>query len=419
MAAAGGMIVPDEQQIFLGRQPILDRHQNIVAYELLFRAGHTAGANIHDDMHATAHVITRAFTELGLSAVLGNHPGFINVHGELLLSDLLELLPRDKVVIELLETIEVTPQIIERCRQLKAMGFTLALDDYTSDDPQFEALLGLVDVIKIDYPLVDKARLPEIVRRLKRWPVKLLAEKIDDHAQAELCLNLGFDLFQGYFYAKPVILTGKRADPSRLALLRLLGLVLGDAEAKEIELVFKHDPSLSYKLLQLVNSVATGLPQKIDSLRHAIVILGQRQLQRWLQLLMFVPNDGQTGNPLLQLAATRGKLMELLAQAQAEGDRNYQDRAFISGILSLLDTLLGLPMEEITGQINLAPDVRQALLERKGALGELLDLTESIELGDFDAAYTLLANAGLEPADLLQAQMTAMNWANDLTKTSR
>ncbi len=410
--------MPDEQQIFLGRQPILDRHQNIVAYELLFRAGLTAGANIRDDMHATAHVITRAFTELGISAVLGKHPGFINVHGELLLSDLLELLPRDKVVIELLETIEVTPQIIERCRQLKAMGFTLALDDYTSDDPQFEALLGLVDVIKIDYPLVDKARLPEIVRRLKRWPVKLLAEKIDDHAQAELCLNLGFDLFQGYFYAKPVILTGKRADPSRLALLRLLGLVLGDAEAKEIELIFKHDPSLSYKLLQLVNSVATGLPQKIDSLRHAIVILGQRQLQRWLQLLMFVPNDGQTGNPLLQLAATRGKLMELLAQAQAEGDRNYQDRAFIAGILSLLDTLMGLPMEEVTAQINLAPDVRQALLERQGALGELLDLTEKIELGDFDAAYTLLAAAGLEPADLLQAQMTAMNWANDLTKTT-
>lgn len=183
----------DEHQIFLGRQPILDRHQNIVAYELLFRAGQTAGADVQDDMHATAHVITRAFTELGISAVLGKHKGFINVHDDLLLSDMLELLPKDKVVIELLETIQVTPQIIERCQQLKAMGFTLALDDYTSEDPQFEVLFDLLDVVKLDYPLVDKSKLPAIVRHLKRWPFRLLAEKIDDHAEAELCMNLGFD----------------------------------------------------------------------------------------------------------------------------------------------------------------------------------------------------------------------------------
>jgi len=408
----------DDQQIFLGRQPILDRHQNIVAYELLFRAGHTAGADVQDDMHATAHVITRAFTELGISTVLGKHKGFINVHGELLLSDMLELLPKDKVVIELLETIQVTPQIVERCRQLKAMGFTLALDDYTSEDPQFEILFDLVDVIKLDYPLVNKRLLPDIVRYLKRWPVRLLAEKIDDHAQAVLCQNLGFDLFQGYYFAKPIVITGKRADPSKLALLRLLGLVLGDADSKEIEQVFKHDPSLSYKLLQLVNSVALGLPQKIDTLRHAIVILGQRQLQRWLQLLMFVPNSGQADNPLLQLAATRGKLMELLAQVQAPGDQHYQDRAFISGLLSLLDTLLGIPLAEIAEQINLTPDVRQALLERQGMLGELLELTEKIELSDFDAVGELLETSGLKVNDLLQAQLAAMNWANDLTKTS-
>ncbi len=408
----------DDHQIFLGRQPILDRHQNIVAYELLFRAGQTAGADVHDDMHATAHVITRAFTELGISAVLGQHKGFINVHGELLLSDMLELLPKDKVVIELLETIEVTPRIVERCRQLKAMGFTLALDDYTSEDPQFEILFDLVDIIKLDYPLIDKKELPGIVRYLKRWPVRLLAEKIDDHVQAELCQELGFDLFQGYYYAKPVILTGKRADASKLALLRLLGLVLNDADIQEIEQVFKHDPSLSYKLLQLVNSVAMGLPQKIDSLRHAIVILGQRQLQRWLQLLMFVPSSGQADNPLLQLAATRGKLMELLGAVQAPHDKNYQDRAFIAGILSLLDTLLGMPMVEIVGQINLAPDVREALLERAGMLGELLELAERTERGDFAAAGELLASSGLNVGDLLQAQIAAMSWANDLTRTS-
>lgn len=408
----------DNYQIFLGRQPILDRRQNIVAYELLFRAGHSAAANVVDDMAASAHVITHAFTELGVATVLGKHKGFINVHTDLLMSDMLELLPKDKVVVELLETIEITPAVVERCKQLKAMGFTLALDDYTGLDAQYEALFDLMEVIKLDYPLVDKGNLANIVQRLKKWPVKLLAEKIEDREQADLCLNLGFDLFQGYFYARPAILTGKRADPSKLALLRLIGLVLSDAETTDIERVLQHDPSLTYKLLRLVNSVAMGLTQKVSSLRHAIVVLGRRQLQRWVQLLMFVPNSGQTDNPLLQLAATRGKLMELLAQVQAQRDKDYQDRAFIAGILSLLDTLLGMPMEEIAEQINLAPDIKLALLQREGMLGELLELAEKIERSDFAAVGELLDVTGLQVSDLLQAQMEAMRWANDVSEES-
>lgn len=408
--------MPDNYQIFLGRQPILDRQQNIVAYELLFRAGHSADANVLDDMAASAHVITHAFTELGVATVLGKHKGFINVHTDLLMSDMLELLPKDKVVVELLETIEITPEVVERCKRLKAMGFTLALDDYTGLDSQYEPLFGLVEVVKLDYPLVDKNNLASIVQRLKKYPVKLLAEKIEDRPQADLCLDLGFDLFQGYFYARPIILTGKRADPSKLALLRLIGLVLSDAETTDIERVLQHDPSLTYKLLRLVNSVAMGLTQKVSSLRHAIVVLGRRQLQRWLQLLMFVPNSGQTDNPLLQLAATRGKLMELLAQVQAERDKDYQDRAFIAGILSLLDTLLGMPMEEIAEQINLAPDIKLALLQREGMLGELLELAEKIERSDFAAVGELLDVSGLQVSDLLRAQMEAMRWANDVSE---
>lgn len=408
----------DAPQIFLGRQPILDRSQSIVAYELLFRAGQTASANVSDDVAATANVISHAFTELGVSSVLGKHRGFINFSRDLLLSDIIELLPKDKVVIELLETITVTPEIIERCKELKKMGFTLAIDDYTGDDPQFEVLLDLVEVIKLDYPLIDKQALPDIVKRLKKRPLKLLAEKIDDREQADLCMNLGFDLFQGYFYAKPIILTGKRTDPSKLNLLRLLGLVLGDAETTEIEQVFKHDPSLTFKMLKLVNSVGMGLAQQVSSVNHAIVVLGRRQLQRWIQLLMFVPNSGDTENPLLQLAAIRGKLMELLAQAQAPRDRDYHDRAFITGILSLLDTLLGMPLVEITEQINLAPEVKVALLEHHGMLGELLDLAEKLEANDFASAGELLQFSGLDAEQLLPAQMEAMRWANSLSEPS-
>lgn len=403
--------------IFLGRQPILDRDQNIVAYELLFRStGQSTGANITDDLTASAHVITHAFSELGIARVLGDKKGFINISADLLLSDMIELLPQDKVVIELLETIQVDGQIISRCQELKAMGFSLALDDF-SGDPQFEPLLDIVEVVKFDLPQMGQEALEKQVAYIKRWPVKLLAEKVEDIDQAVQCKGLGFDLFQGYYFARPVVLSGRRTDSSKLALMRLLGLVLNDAGTPEIEQVFKHDPSLSYNLLRLVNSVAMGMRSKISSLKQAIVVLGRQQLQRWLQLLLFVNQGGDMQSPLLELAATRGKLMELLAIAQAPQDKDFHDRAFMTGIMSLLDTLLGMPLEEVVSQINLASNVEKALLKHEGKLGNLLLLVEKIERNDFNAAEGLLADMQLSLDILMQAQIEAMNWAHMLKES--
>lgn len=404
--------------IFLGRQPILDRNQRIVAYELLFRSsGQSTGANVTNDMLATAHVITRAFGELGIAGVLGDKKGFINISADLLLSDMIELLPQDKVVIELLETIQVDAQIISRCRELKAMGFSLALDDF-SGDSQFGPLFDIVEVVKFDLPQMGHEALEKHVNHIKRWPVKLLAEKVEDIDQAIQCKGLGFDLFQGYYFARPVVLSGKHADSSKLMLLKLIGLVLDDADAPVIEQVFKHDPSLSYNLLRLVNSVAMGMRSRISSLRQAIVVLGRQQLQRWLQLLLFVNPGGDLQNPLLELAATRGKLMELLAMAQSERDKDHHDRAFMTGIMSLLDTLLGMPMEEVVKQVSLASDVENALLNHEGELGNLLLLVEKMERNDFHAAEGLLADMQLNLGNLMQAQIEAMSWAHMLNETA-
>ncbi|MDO9064001.1 MAG: EAL domain-containing protein [Sulfuricella sp.] len=404
--------------IFLGRQPILDRNQRIVAYELLFRSsGQSTGANVTNDMLATAHVITRAFGELGIAGVLGDKKGFINISADLLLSDMIELLPQDKVVIELLETIQVDAQIISRCRELKAMGFSLALDDF-SGDSQFGPLFDIVEVVKFDLPQMGQEALEKHVNHIKRWPVKLLAEKVEDIDQAIQCKGLGFDLFQGYYFARPVVLSGKHADSSKLMLLKLIGLVLDDADAPVIEQVFKHDPSLSYNLLRLVNSVAMGMRSRISSLRQAIVVLGRQQLQRWLQLLLFVNPGGDLQNPLLELAATRGKLMELLAMAQSERDKDHHDRAFMTGIMSLLDTLLGMPMEEVVKQVSLASDVENALLNHEGELGNLLLLVEKMERNDFHAAEGLLADMQLNLGNLMQAQIEAMSWAHMLNETA-
>lgn len=406
------------RQIFLARQPILDRNQDLFAYELLFRSGDTATAEVGDDLQATANVIIHAFSEMEVGEVLGDKPGFVNVSADLLLSDMVGLLPRDQVVLELLETIAIDEEIVARCRTLKAMGFTLALDDFVSLDDGYRPLLDIVDVVKIDLMAVDPAHLADLTRQLQAWPVRLLAEKVDRPEQTEHCLALGFSLFQGYYFARPMLLSGKRVAPSTLALLNLLGLVLGDAEIAEIELAFKHDPNLTYNLLRLVNSVGSGVTHQINSLKHAIVVLGRRQLQRWLQLLLFTAHQRGADHypsPLMQLAATRGRLLEILAGREGKGDPEHQDRAFMVGIMSLLDALLEMPLADILARLNLAEEVRLALLEREGPLGRLLRLAERLEQGDFAATADLLRQSpGLELNAVTDAQLEAMTWANDI-----
>lgn len=405
-------------EIFLGRQPILDRDQRIVAYELLFRTGNTSGVTVTDDMHATASVIHRAFSEMGVQTVLGTQLGFINVSADMLLSDMVELLPKDQVVLELLETIIVDDAVIERCRALKLLGFTLALDDFVYDD-SYRPLLALVDIVKVDLLLHTQDELRAVVGKLKLWPVKLLAEKVDSAEQAAYCHSLGFDLFQGYYFARPSVLTAKRADPSQLALIQLLGLVMKDADTQQIEQIFKQHPNLTYNLLRLVNSVASGVHRSITSLSQAIMVLGRTQLQRWLQLLLFTLQSGSTyPGPLLLLAATRGKMMELLAAKQRR-NADYCDEAFMAGILSLIDSLIDKPLADIVSELSLGEHLAAALLHREGTLGVLLQLVECVEQADLNQVQALLKQAGtLSLADLTAAEIEAMSWANQVAETA-
>lgn len=403
-------------EIFLGRQPILNREHRIVAYELLFRAGHTAEAGVTDDMQATASVIHHAFSEMGVQAVLGPHTGFINVSAEMLLSDLIEILPKSQVVLEMLETIEVDDAIVERCRLLKQRGFMLALDDFVYDD-RYRPLLDLVDIVKIDLLLHTPDELRAIVGRLRQWPIKLLAEKVDNAEQAQACRELGFELFQGYYFAKPSVLSARRANPAQLTLLELLDLVLADADTAQIEHVFKQNPHLTYNLLRLVNSAGSGYSRHIATVAQAIVLLGRKQLQRWLQLLMFTLQENSPyPSPLLLMAATRGRMMELLALRKGS-DAELRESAFMTGILSLIEGVIGKPLSEIVQELNLGERLAAALLRREGELGVLLDVVESVEHHDLSRTLRFLGAAGgLKLSDLTEAEIEAMAWTHQIAE---
>ncbi|MDR1708674.1 MAG: EAL domain-containing protein [Candidatus Accumulibacter sp.] len=409
-----------DSQIFLGRQPILGTEQQLLAYELLFRGGPVVAGNqadVADQAQATATVIANTFTGLGSDRTLGPYRGHINVDEQFLFSDLIEALPPALVVLEILESVPPSPEVLERCRQLRAMGFSLAIDDVVKVDEAYRPLLELADIIKVDVLATDPARLADLVAQLKPLGKKLLAEKVESAAQVEECKRLGFELFQGYYFAKPTVIVGKKLKPSQISLLRLLGLVMHDAETAEIENALKVEPGLTVNMLRLTNSVANGLSRRVASLRHAIAILGRRQLQRWLQLLIYTgPKDGAVdNNPLLPLAATRGRLMELVSERMRPRQREFADQAFLVGIMSLMPVLFEVSMEDILAQLPVAQPVRQALLEGEGALGALLRLAISTEQTDPQEVEEALKRApGVSLAFLGDCLRQAFYWANNL-----
>ena len=392
------------QDLFLGRQPILDRKQRLAAYELLFRSSHFDGQKI-DDLSQSATVINQAFTELGVEKVLGRHPGFINLNAPLLMSHVIEQLPPAKVVLEILETVEVSDALVRRCADLKEMGFTLALDDFVGHEREFTALLELVDIVKVDIQLLNSDALGAVTKRLQPFGRKLLAEKVDSREQARRCLDLGYELFQGNYFARPSVITGRRLSRSQTALMRLLGLLLGDED--DIDAVLAEHPELTENLSRLARLVRGGDPVESPQVRRP---------RRWLPLLVYMVSSAPGAgvpSPLLILAATRGKLMELLARALREHDREAQERAFLTGTLSLVNALLAAPLAKILGSLPVADDVRTALLAREGELGALLALVEALEVSDLATIERALDRVpGLDHRRVIGLQVEAMRWAD-------
>ncbi|MCG7755483.1 MAG: HDOD domain-containing protein [Nitrosomonas sp.] len=405
-------------EVYLGRLPILDNKQNLVAYELLFRSDQHNVVTITDNSAASANVIIDTYGQLGIENVIGKRRGFIKVDDKLLLNDTICMLPKKHVVLEILRSVDINDEIIQRCSFLKQKGYQLALSNVTHLDVRFDRIMPLINVVKINITALSQQDLLSLVKRLRRWPVLLLAEKVESQEIARNCIALNFQMLQGFYFAKPEIISGKRIDPSKLSLLKLLLLVVRDSEVGDIENELKYQPGLSYNLLRMVNSAANGLPSTINSIKRAIMILGRKQLQRWVQILLYAAKqrDGSTSDALMQTATVRGKLLESIAIADRPHDKNHQDRAFMVGVLSLLDTLLGIEMSELVGTLSIQKDMSEALLTRRGSLGYQLALIEAYEKGESEMVLSMLPELGfLSMEEFIRLELEATAWAHRIT----
>jgi EAL and modified HD-GYP domain-containing signal transduction protein len=439
------------RDFYLGRQPVLDRNQALFGYELLFRSTPLGQANIGQGaapastpgLNATAAVIAHA-AQLGLARAIGDAHCFLNVDADVLASDIYAFLPRERTVLELAASVAPSDAVLARMAELASHGFQFALDgigsagagadaggDAGGDDPaRLQKLLPLARFIKLDLRKLDLRKLDlrntaqpalgGLVARLHGMHKIVVADKVETRDEYQACLELGADYFQGYYFARPSVLGGRKLSPSQLAVLELMKLVTSDVDNADIERAVKRDVTVAMNLLRLVNTPAVGVRQRIDSVSQALLVLGRRQLQRWLQIMLFAEpgTRGHNQSPLLMLATTRGRLMELLAQRLRPGQRYLSEIAFTVGIMSLMDVLFGIPMTDIVEQIPVSDEITSALLRRTGFFGELLKLAECIEQPDSQDEGVLPSLRGLAISgdDMVELEMEAFQWSDSVVR---
>ncbi|RMG58353.1 MAG: HDOD domain-containing protein [Gammaproteobacteria bacterium] len=391
--------------IFVGRQPIFNRERRIVAHELLFRdAGDASGAVFEDGDAATREVLESAFVDIGLDRLAGRQPVFLNLTRNYLLHP--PPLPPKQVVYEILEDIDFVDDIQRAIARLAADGYRLALDDYVAEkaDP---AVLSRVHIIKLDVLAHGPRELERIVASLRDYPARLLAEKVEDEATWTRCLALGFDLFQGYWFSRPQVIRGRRLQANQAIVLQLLRLVHKPApDFRELEKLISQDVNLSYKLLRMINSPYYGLSRKIESVRRALVYIGQDALRGWLSMLSVRELDEQNRG-LTGLALTRARMCALLCPNEQE-----RDAWFTVGLFSVLDQLTGLPMEEVLAGLPLSDDVVAALLHGLGPMGEALACAIALE-NPRETEPQDRRTAGLSAEEVAARYLEAVAWAQE------
>lgn len=373
--------------IFLARQPIFNRNQTVIAYELLHRSCSKNYFMGTDGDIATSELISNAFLDIGLDRITRGKRAFINFTKKLLEDETALFLPKDAVAIEILEDVEPDAAALAACKKLRQLGYTLVLDDCDCN-MENRAFLDLVDIVKVDFQRVKLQDRPKMMSFFKSKSYKLLAEKVETVEDFGLAMESGFDLLQGYFFCKPVIVTGRGIAANKLQSMRLLQEIYkNEMDFDTIERLIKEDATLSYKLLRCINSLAYATRFKISSIRQAMALLGQKEIIKWASLACLHTLSSDKPNELLVTAIARAKFCESIAIAAKLKDSSSE--YFITGLFSLLDTFLDRPMEEILKELPLAEKIKRALLSVPGGYRKVLDIFLLYERGYFDEAFEI------------------------------
>ncbi len=407
----------DYEPIFIAKQPVFNRNLKIWGYELLFRRGTENSATIVDENEATAKVIVDGYT-LARSSVAQGSQLLINFPGNLILSGAAKALPKEHCIVEILEHVQPTPDVLNALSALKKEGFKLALDDFFGEEAT-TPFLDLADIIKIDILGKSPQDIRTLANKLQKVGRLLLAEKVETAEEYKLTHELGFHFFQGYFFSKPEIIPGRKISAGNIGKLRLLGkLAHEDVEIDDLVRIVSEDISLSYRLLQYINSASFSKGAKVSSIKQAVIQLGLEPLREWLMLVaMSDMAQSPRTRELATISATRGKFFELLGKAYTLPFR--PDSLFLLGLLSKLDALLGMTKEETIKDMPLSNEIHDALIGKDNKARHLLDMVEGLERARFDEANITMQSFSILPDVAARYHIEAQHWAHSLVSISQ
>ncbi len=407
-----------ESTVLLARQPIFDRNRRVWGYELLYRSG---GANYCDENEpggrATARVIVNCLLNIGIDTLIGAKQALINVDREMLLGDFLWTLPRDKVILEILETVVGDAEIVKVCSEARDKGFVLALDD-VDERAYGSPLLDLVDIIKVDFRSASLDARQELARRYGSGRTIMLAEKVETEEEFQNALSLGYQFCQGYFFARPALVSGRPLPVATVSLLRILGQLSDpDISINRLERAVQQHVSLAVKLIRYLNSGAFRWNSPIQSLQHALTLLGTDQLRKIVSLMIIADINGSGPRELLVKALLRARMCELLSLNFGLTARSGS--LFLMGLFSLIDVILRRPMEKALSELNLEDDISNALLERLPGdhpIRHLYEVVVAHELADWSSLERWTRDANVDLKKVTQCHLQALQWADEASQ---
>ena len=390
------------KEVFLGRQPIYGRKLELYAYELLYRGGDVNFADFTEGDRATSQVLLNTFTEFGLERVVGRHLAFVNLTRGFIIGEYPLPVPRDRVVLEVLEDVPADDEVLQGLHALRRQGFRIALDDFVYCEEN-EPFLPLADIVKVDVLGLGDREIRDKADLLRPFGAKLLAEKIETREQFEQCVASGYELFQGFFLSRPHLIKGTSLPSNRVNLLRLLAELQDPAcDFERVQEIVSLDVTLSYKLLRHINAAVYGMPRRIESIRETVVYLGLSTVKN-LACLFLLSDLDDTPHELIVMAMFRAKMCERLAHAAG---RAPTQSFFTVGLFSILDALMRLPMGHVLAKLPLADEVRSALVAHEGPQGEALACTLAYEQGEWQG----VACFGLTRGQIKTAFLQTVEW---------
>ncbi|HSR50746.1 MAG TPA: HDOD domain-containing protein [Acidobacteriota bacterium] len=399
--------------VFVARQPIFDRLGKVAAYELLFRSGWENSFPSVDPDAASAHTLANSVVTLGLDTLAGSKDVFVNFTQQLLTSGAAALLPPERSVVEVLESVDpADPDVLRSCRDLKRQGYRLALDDFELRDDA-DDLVKLADIIKVDYCATSPRQRADIVNKLSDSGVVFLAEKVETSQDVEDAEALGVDYLQGFFYCRPDIVAGRGIPAFKVSYLQLLReLHRPEFNIDRVEKLIKSDLSLSYGLLKLINSAAFALVRRIDSIRQALILLGHDRIKKWASVVILSEMATDKPQELVVNSIVRAYFCEMLAEGTRL--RSRKDDLFLMGMFSLIDAILDQPLAEALESLPLETEVKQALMGQDGELSQVMELVQRYERADWAGVSVCASRAGIEDGVMPELYSKAVQFVDAL-----